>query len=100
MLIIALIAGRGAEDPTISVVMMLTDCPSGLNSHCVTFTLGGGWARVCTSVLGQNRVGGRRRRGSKRVQKGWRVKQSPNEGSREIDKSHLQPCKEPSGDGQ
>ena len=33
MLIIALIAGRGAEDPTISVVMMLTDCPSGLNSQ-------------------------------------------------------------------
>ena len=30
---IALIAGRGPEDPTIAVVMKLTDCSSGLDSQ-------------------------------------------------------------------
>ena len=33
VLMIALIAGRGPEDPTIAVVMKLTDCSSGLDSQ-------------------------------------------------------------------
>ena len=103
MLIIALIAGRGAEDPAISVVtMLLTNCPSRLDSQ-KRLSLWVEAGLVCAlqfwDKTGSGGGGGEGQNGSKKV--GGQA--DPNEGKwglGETPKSHLQPCKEPSGGGQ
>ena len=103
MLIIALIAGRGAEDPAISVVTMLTDCPSGLDSQ-KRLSLWVEAGLVCAlqfwDKTGSGGGGGEGQNGSEKV--GGQA--DPNEGEKGMGerppKSHLQPCKEPSGGGQ
>ena len=87
MLIIALIAGRGAEDPAISVVTILTDSPSGLDSQKrLSLWLEAAGLVCALQFWDKTGSGGRRRRGSKRVQKGWGVKQTPKRGEKGIER--------------
>ena len=104
MLIIALIAGRGAEDPAISVVTMLTDCPStGLDSQKRLSLWVEAAGLVCAlqfwDKTGSGGGGGEGQNGSKK-EEGQVDPETRGKGNWEGHKNHLQPCKEPSGDGQ